>query len=85
MAEWRIAASTASKELLAEAVTSPSTSAVRVAMSPMPSFIVSRDSSVRWCGGSTARRVMPATMPARVQASAITLMTVGFIEFPAPS
>jgi len=54
------------RNLLAEAVTGPRTSAVIVAMSPTPTLTVSRDSTLRLCSGKMARNHIPNSAPANV-------------------
>ena len=43
-----------SNEPLADAINSPSTSAVMVPISPMPNLTTSFDSGLKWCSGKTA-------------------------------
>jgi len=69
--------STASKELLADAVTRPSTNAVIVATSPMPSFTVLLESLSRWCCGSRACNAMPSRTPPNENANTMVPTTAG--------
>ena len=71
MAVCFTAVSTASKELLAEAVTRPRTRAVIVAMSPMPTFTVSLDSASSKCSGKAVRNHIPSRAPANVHVNTI--------------
>src|SRR5262245_40136367 len=70
-----------SKELFAEARTRPSTSAVMVPMSPIPTLTTSRDSGLRCCSGSVAPSSMPSSTPAQTHAKMIseiaTALTLG--------
>src|SRR5687767_10473699 len=77
MAACFTAALPESKELLAAAVTRPRTSAVIVAISPIPTFTVSLDSASRWSLGKVERSHMPTSTPPNTQAKTVRLATRG--------
>ena len=68
-----------SKELLADAVTRPRTSAVMVAMRPAPSLTVSLDSLLRCCSGKVIRSHIPISTPPSVHANTMVPTRVGFM------
>ena len=71
---FRIALSCVSKVLFADAVTSPSSSAVIVATNPIPSRTTSWDSLLRCGAGSQLRMNVPATAHPNVTAKVIDAM-----------
>ncbi len=74
-ASWATPARCVSKELFADAIINPSTSAVIVPMRPMPSLTTSFDSLVRCCSGKTARKIIPSSVPPNTQAKIIPLIS----------
>src|SRR6266446_1939718 len=60
-----------SKEVFAEAISSPRTSAEVVAINPIPSFTTSFESWLRWCSGSAAPMNSPSSALPNTHANTI--------------
>src|SRR5207247_7220984 len=60
-----------SKEVFAEAISSPRTSAEVVAINPIPSFTTSFESWLRWCSGSAPPMISPSSALPKTHANTI--------------
>src|SRR3989441_152745 len=73
-----------SKEVFAEAISSPRTSAEVVAINPIPSFTTSFESWLRWCSGSAAPMNSPSSALPKTHANTIDPIAIALTTISRP-
>ena len=73
-----------SNVFLADAISRPSTSAVRVPIRPPVSLTTSLESGCRWCSDNNGRTTIPASAPPNITANTRSEITRSFIRANSP-